>query len=99
MDQQSHRLDHADSGTDVGATPPAQPMNTNGNSLVLEQNPLQMANPDVFSAMGDGQPPMQGASLAGNGNAVPRDSTSGQVPMMMANGGSIPIPPLNMVSA
>ncbi|KAG5953413.1 hypothetical protein E4U53_005700 [Claviceps sorghi] len=98
MDHQGHGQDHAGSGTDVGALPPTQPMNANanGNSPALEQNLLPTANPDVFPAMRDGQPFTQGANLGGV--AMPLDSTSVLVPMVMASGGSIQIPPPNTVS-
>ncbi|KAG6006629.1 hypothetical protein E4U21_006851 [Claviceps maximensis] len=99
MDPQGHGQDHTGPGTNAVAWPPTQSMNFNANVPALEQNQLPVANPGVFPVIMDGQPfnvENQGASL--NGHAMPLGSTSGFVPMMMANGGSTQIPPLNTIS-
>lgn len=97
MDQRNQGQDHVGTSTGVGALPSAQNIGLNGNVPVFDQDLLQTTNSDAMAAMMGAQPFIQDHSLRGD-TTLPVDDVSYLMPMMMANGGPIGIPP-NTVSA
>ncbi|QPH12654.1 hypothetical protein C2857_004915 [Epichloe festucae Fl1] len=96
MDQRNQGQDHVGTSTGVGALPSAQNIGLNGNVPAFDQGLLQTTNSDAMAAMMGAQPFIQDHALSGD--ALPVGDPSYLMPMMMANGGPIGIPP-NTVSA